>query len=121
MKGSASPRPMPSKLPVSPSISCTPSRSRMKLSGGPRLLVLLAVWAALVGMAAGQGVKRVVIVKIDGLPGYYVDRFVRQRDPETGKSVLPWIEEVFYKNGSHLENFYTRGMSLSGPSWGLLD
>jgi hypothetical protein len=35
--------------------------------------------------------------------------------------VLPWVEEVFYKNGTRVPNFYTRGMSLSGPSWGQLD
>ena len=68
-----------------------------------------------------QGVKRVVIIKVDGLPGYYVDRFVKQRDPQTGKSLLPWFNEVFYKNGTHLDNFYVRGMSLSAPSWSLLD
>lgn len=82
--------------------------------------VCVAVLAA-VGLVAAQGVKRIVVLKIDGLPGYYVDKFVQQRDPATGKSVLPWFEEVFYKNGSRLENFYTRGMSLSGPSWGQLD
>ncbi len=71
--------------------------------------------------AAAQGVKRIVIIKVDGLPGYYVDRFVRERDPATGRSKLPWIDEVFYKNGSRMMNFYTRGMSLSGPSWGQLD
>jgi len=70
---------------------------------------------------AAQQVKRIVIVKIDGLPEYFVDEIERQRDAETGKSVLPWIDEVFYKNGTRLPNFYTRGMSLSGPSWGLLD
>ncbi len=82
------------------------------------LCVLLLLGTAFV---EAQSVKRLVILKIDGLPGYYVDRFVQQRDPSTGKSVLPWFEEVFYKNGSRLENFYTRGMSLSGPSWGQLD
>jgi hypothetical protein len=68
-----------------------------------------------------QGVKRVVIIKVDGLPGDYVDRFVKERHPKTGKSQLPWIEEVFYKNGTRLANFYTRGMSLSAPSWSILD
>lgn len=68
-----------------------------------------------------QNVKRIVIVKADGLSGDLVDRFVRERDPATGKSLLPWIEEVFYKKGTRLENFYVRGMSLSGPSWTLLD
>lgn len=68
-----------------------------------------------------QGVKRVVIVKIDGLPSYYVDKFVKERDAKTGRSVLPWIEHVFYKNGSRVPNFYTRGYSISGPAWGVLD
>lgn len=72
-------------------------------------------------IGAAQGVKRIVVVKIDGLPAYYVDRFVKQPDLTTGKSILPWFEEIFYKNGTRVPNFYTRGMSLSGPSWGLLD
>ena len=83
-------------------------------------LTVVFVVAAAAAVSA-QGVKRVVMIKIDGLPGYYVDRFVKQRDPDTGKSVLPWFEEVFYKNGTRIPNFYTRGMSLSGPSWGQLD
>ena len=66
-------------------------------------------------------VKRVVILKVDGLQGDYVDRFVRERDSATGKSKLPWFEEVFYKNGTRMANFYTRGVSLSGPSWSVLD
>jgi hypothetical protein len=68
-----------------------------------------------------QGVKRIVILKVDGLQGDYVDHFVRERDPATGKSKLPWFEEVFYKNGTRAANFYTRGMSLSGPAWSVLD
>ena len=31
------------------------------------------------------------------------------------------LKEAFYKNGTRVSNFYTRGMSLSGPSWGQLD
>lgn len=84
-------------------------------------LFVFAVVAGMAGTTFSQGVKRVVLIKIDGLPGYYVDRFVNQVDPATGKSVLPWFEEVFYKNGTRLPHFYTRGMSLSGPSWGQLD
>ena len=68
-----------------------------------------------------QNVKRIVIIKTDGTPNEWIDRYVRQRNPETGKSLLPWFEEVFYKKGTRLENFYVRGMSLSGPSWSLLD
>jgi hypothetical protein len=86
-----------------------------------RCLFLCLAVGSLASIAAAQNVKRIVIVKIDGLPGYYVDKFVKQRDPSTGRSELPWIEEAFYRNGTRLRNFYTRGMSLSGPSWGQLD
>ena len=65
--------------------------------------------------------KRVVLLKVDGLPYQTVDRFVRERDPQTGKSRLPWFEHIFYQNGARLTNFYVRGMSLSGPSWSLID
>jgi len=58
---------------------------------------------------------------VDGLPGAEVDRYVRERDPRTGKSALPWIEHIFYQGGTRVENFYVRGMSLSGPSWSMLD
>ena len=82
------------------------------------LAVSLLVFSSI---AAAQGTKRIVLVKIDGLPAHYVDRFVREIDPATGRSVLPWFDEVFYRNGTRVPNFYTRGMSLSGPSWGQLD
>lgn len=65
--------------------------------------------------------KRVVVIKVDGLPHDTVERYVRARDPHTGKSLLPWFEHVFYERGTRLENFYVRGMSLSGPSWSILD
>src|ERR1043166_8482164 len=64
--------------------------------------------------------RRVVIIKVDGLPYDEVDRFVHEHDPRTGKSRLPWIEHVFYEHGTRVENFYVRGMSLSAPSWSLL-
>ncbi len=85
------------------------------------LFCILLLAAICVVDGFGQNVKRVVVVKIDGLPGYYVDQFVKQRDPATGKSVLPWFDEIFYKNGSRVSNFYTRGISLSAPSWSMLD
>ncbi|MGH9967605.1 MAG: alkaline phosphatase family protein [Pyrinomonadaceae bacterium] len=65
--------------------------------------------------------KRIVIVQCDGLPQDVVDRFVYERDPHTGKSQLPWIEHIFYQRGTRLANFYVRGMSLSAPSWSLLE
>lgn len=83
--------------------------------------VLVSGFALLVETTRAQNVKRVVIVKVDGLPGDYVDRYVKTRDSKTGKSRLPWFEEIFYKNGTRLANFYSRGMSLSATSWSLLD
>ncbi|MEO7540307.1 MAG: alkaline phosphatase family protein [Pyrinomonadaceae bacterium] len=90
---------------------------RSVLASSVTFLFLIASFACV----SAQGVKRVVMIKIDGLPGYYVDHFVRQRDPAAGRSILPWIEEVFYKNGTRVPYFYARGMSLSGPSWSQLD
>lgn len=69
----------------------------------------------------GQTVKRVVIVKVDGLSSDFVEKYVGKKDARTGKSLLPWFEQVFYKNGTRVSNFYSRGMSLSAPSWALLD
>ncbi len=65
--------------------------------------------------------KRLVIIKCDGLPYEFVDRLVKQRDPRSGKSLLPWIDHIFYQRGSRLSSFYVRGMSLSAPSWSLID
>ena len=65
--------------------------------------------------------KRLVVIKCDGLPYDLVDRTVKQRDPQSGKSVLPWIDHIFYKRGTRLSNFYVRGMSLTAPSWSLLE
>ncbi len=86
-----------------------------------RLFAALILAAVCVIAVSAQNVKRVVVIKVDGLPGYFVDKYVKQRDLATGRSVLPWFDEIFYKNGARLENFYTRGMSLSASSWGQLD
>jgi hypothetical protein len=71
--------------------------------------------------AQKEAAKRVVMLKVDGLPSGMVDRFVHERDERTGKSLLPWIENVFYERGTRVANFYIRGMSISGPSWSMLD
>ena len=80
-------------------------------------LLLVVVWAT----GAFAQTKRLVVIKSDGLPFGLVDRFVKQRDIETGKSVLPWIDHIFYQRGSRLSNFYVRGTSLSAPSWSMLE
>src|SRR5215213_4323212 len=78
--------------------------------------ILLFFWFPAVAQT-----KRLVVIKCDGLPYDVVDRFVKQRDSQSGKSVLPWIDHIFYQRGARLSNFYVRGMSLSAPSWSLLD
>jgi hypothetical protein len=84
-------------------------------------LILVGLLLSVHTSVYAVGAKRLVVVKVDGLPFGTVDRFVRQRDPRTGKSVLPWFDHIFYEGGTRLSNFYVRGMSLSGPSWSLLD
>jgi hypothetical protein len=101
---------------------------RQKLNNACRLLLLptaycllLTIFFLLAHAVAFAQAKRVVVLKVDGLQPDIVDRFVRERDPRTGKSLLPWTEHVFYERGTRLQNFYVRGMSLSGPSWSMLD
>src|SRR4051812_8592692 len=91
-------------------------RGRPAHRAAPFVLLLFLQLAA-----HGAQARRIVVIKVDGLPYDTVDRFVRARDPRTNKSLLPWFEHVFYERGTRLENFYVRGMSLSGPSWSILD
>lgn len=67
--------------------------------------------------------KRVVIIKIDGLPERLIERYLAQPADggRSGHSRLPWIEHVFAQNGARVDNFYVRGLSLSAPSWSMLD
>src|SRR6185295_19354488 len=86
-----------------------------------RLPLLAVLILLLLPASARAQAKRLVILKLDGLPYDTVDRLVREQDPRTGKSQLPWIDYIFYQRGTRLENFYVRGISLSGPSWSMLD
>jgi len=88
---------------------------RLCAFAGILLLLLCSV-----GTALAQ-TKRLVIIKCDGLPYDVVDSVVKQRNPQSGKSLLPWIDHIFYQRGARLSNFYVRGMSLSAPSWSLLE
>ncbi|MFN2499093.1 MAG: alkaline phosphatase family protein [Pyrinomonadaceae bacterium] len=83
-------------------------------------LGLLALLLTVPTLSFAQA-KRVVTIQCDGLPYNVVDSFVKERNPRTGKSQLPWIDYIFYQHGTRLANFYVRGMSLSAPSWSLLE
>jgi hypothetical protein len=65
--------------------------------------------------------KRLVLVKVDGLPEDRLERLVQEIDPETGRSALPWMHYIFIERGAWVQNFYVRGISLSAPSWSMLD
>ncbi len=71
--------------------------------------------------AASRAASRVVILKIDGLNADLLYRTMHETDPQTGKSRLPWFSHIFGDNGTVFENFYARGISLSAPSWSMLD
>src|SRR5258706_105979 len=94
---------------------CIRQRAMMRRSIarlGPLLLFSIALHAE---------VKRVVIIKLDGLPQDLLEREIKRINPATGRSSLPWIDRVFAQRGTRLANFYVRGISLSAPSWSLLD
>jgi hypothetical protein len=86
-----------------------------------RLCAFAGILLLLLCKAGVAQTKRLVVIKCDGLPFDLVDRLVKERDAQSGKSVLPWIDHVFYQRGARLSNFYVRGMSLSAPSWSLLE
>ena len=71
-------------------------------------LLRTATLAALVlqGSTALHAQKRVVVIKVDGLP----EDTIEQRLNE-----LPWIRRVFVEQGAWVRNFYVRGISLSRP------
>jgi hypothetical protein len=75
----------------------------------------------LFSIALQAEVKRVVVIKLDGLPQDLLDREIKRVNPVTGRSSLPWIDRVFAQRGTRLANFYVRAISLSAPSWSLLD
>jgi hypothetical protein len=81
-------------------------------------LILLAFLAT--GPLAAEA-KRVVIIKLDGVPHDLLERELRHIDPSSGKSNLPWMDHIFARRGTRIENFYVRAISLSAPSWSLLD
>jgi hypothetical protein len=91
-----------------------------------RAAVCLLSWLTTAATLSAQSshtdhAQRLVILKVDGLNADLLFRTMAQTDPATGKSTLPWLEHIFCENGTIFENFYTRGISLSAPSWSMLD
>jgi hypothetical protein len=85
--------------------------------------LLRAVLLLALSLTARAETKRIVILKIDGLPEGLVERYAAENatGPRDGHRRLPFIHQVFGTNGTWLDSFYVRGMSLSAPSWSMLD
>ena len=83
--------------------------------------VFLTLWVLSAISLPGQQPRRLIILKVDGLNEDLLEQAMRGQDPNTGKSQLPWITRIFAENGTIYQNFYTRGISLSAPSWSMLD
>jgi hypothetical protein len=81
----------------------------------------LILLVALLSVPLAAEIKRVVIIKLDGVPHDLLERELRHIDSASGKSNLPWIDHVFARQGTRIQNFYVRAISLSAPSWSLLD
>lgn len=99
---------------------------RRVLASSLLLFLAVAAFAGLIPQNAGRearrtDLRRLVILKVDGLNADLLYRTMREIDPATGKSRVPWLSHIFAEQGTIFENFYTRGISLSAPSWSMLD
>ena len=104
------------------SVSSPPGRRASHIARRRRaLLLIMCACLLLAAQNSFAQARRLVVFKVDGLSQDVIDRYVGERDPRTGKSLLPWFEHVFYERGTRVANFYVRGVSLSAPSWSLLD
>jgi hypothetical protein len=97
--------------------SARPQSCRVATRGAA---VLLFFWLTALSTAE---TKRIVLLKVDGLPAGLIDRYAAENagGPRDGRRRLPFIHRVFGTNGAWLDSFYVRGMSLSAPSWSMLD
>ena len=87
-----------------------------------RLLALRLAAVLLYASAnAPAEARRVIVFKFDGLNAALIEKWMSTEDSRTGRTQLPWINEIFGHNGTRLTNFFVRGISLSAPSWAELD
>jgi Type I phosphodiesterase / nucleotide pyrophosphatase len=83
--------------------------------------LMLAEAGALFAQAPDIGAPRLVALKVDGLGADLLSQTMQEINPATGKSWCPWLTHIFSDNGMIFDNFYVRGISLSAPSWSMLD
>jgi type I phosphodiesterase/nucleotide pyrophosphatase len=86
-----------------------------------RLAVGLVLCAAFSCKVSAETAKRVIVIKIDGLPADFLERYIDSKEPDDGRYLLPWFHHIFIERGTWIQNFYVRGISLSAPSWSMLE
>ena len=95
--------------------------SAMKSVGRALFLIYLLAGLDPVLPAQQSPARRIVILKVDGLGADLLANTMAATDPQTGRKQLPWLNRIFAEHGTLFEDFYTRGISLSAPSWSMLD
>ena len=65
--------------------------------------------------------KRLVLVKVDGFRRIASRSCCSRTILKPAVAVLPWMHYIFLERGAWVRNFYVRGISLSAPSWSMLD
>ena len=83
------------------------------------LIIVLAFCAVPVYSEPVHKIDRVVIVKVDGLPQRLLEQYAKSENGSIPHLVN--IERIFGRQGAWFENFYVRGLSISAPSWSMLD
>jgi hypothetical protein len=86
-----------------------------------RLAVVLVLCAAFGCKVSAETAKRLIVIKIDGLPADFLERYIDSKEPDGGRYLLPWFHHIFIERGTWIQNFYVRGISLSAPSWSMLE
>jgi hypothetical protein len=86
-----------------------------------RLAVALAVCAAFGCKVSAETAKRLVVIKVDGLPADFLERYIDSKETDGERYLLPWFHHIFIERGTWVQNFYVRGISLSAPSWSMLE
>ena len=86
-----------------------------------RLAVVLVLCAAFGCNVSAETAKRLIVIKIDGLPADSLERYIDSKEPDGGRYLLPWFHHIFIERGTWIQNFYVRGISLSAPSWSMLE
>ena len=86
-----------------------------------RFAVVLVLCAAFGCRVSAETAKRLIVIKIDGLPSDFLERYIDSKEPDGGRYLLPWFRHIFIERGTWVQNFYVRGISLSAPSWSMLE